>query len=361
MGGPRAYSEGTKAALAALSQGSCYFPGCMANLVVVREDGEAYIEYEISHIYDAKPGNRYRQDMTDDGRRAFANLILLCRSHHEEVDSRHPERFPAATLLEWKASKESGNAAALNSIGTITESELAASLASAAIRVTNSIINLGGQGGQAPGAGGGGGAAIGPNAVGGKGGDGGDFVEATIPVTPGEVLEFEVGEGGTLGQPGGDTIVRRINQDGTKTELVRARGGGRKGFDSKSVPLHLSSGLLANHAEVQNGLLYVLGGGWDHWPAPELPAHLSVAVVLVFEPATRSAGGGDIKVTLLDPEGLSRIDASLWVEFGTNEDPLRLARIFYFNYSVDQSGVWTFEIQCNSSAIAQIPLLVLSA
>ncbi|MBV9485905.1 MAG: hypothetical protein JO246_07590 [Frankiaceae bacterium] len=169
----RDYSAGTKAALAALSRGICYYPGCDAKLVIVREDGEAYIDYDIAHIYDANPGNRYREDMTDAERKAFANLILLCGPHHEEVDKRHPENFSAGLLLQWKRDKEStyGDTAEL---AALSEGQLAAALVSTAINISNSTLIS--QGGQEPGAGGAGGWAMGPNARGGRGGDGGDQV-----------------------------------------------------------------------------------------------------------------------------------------------------------------------------------------
>src|SRR3954453_9044568 len=92
-------------ALAAVSHGTCYFPGCSLPIVVF-ENGEPYVDCQIAHIYDAHVGNRYLADMTDDERRSFANLILLCKPHHELVDKRHPAEYPATVLAGWKASKE---------------------------------------------------------------------------------------------------------------------------------------------------------------------------------------------------------------------------------------------------------------
>ncbi|KQN86598.1 hypothetical protein ASE96_13620 [Arthrobacter sp. Leaf69] len=44
--------------------------------------------------------------MTDDERRAFANLILLCKPHHDLVDKRHPDRYSVERLVEWKSERE---------------------------------------------------------------------------------------------------------------------------------------------------------------------------------------------------------------------------------------------------------------
>ena len=60
------YSAGTRAALALLSRGTCYYPGCQEQVIVFQE-GEPYINYQIAHIRDANPGNRYDSAMDDDG------------------------------------------------------------------------------------------------------------------------------------------------------------------------------------------------------------------------------------------------------------------------------------------------------
>lgn len=59
--------------------------------------------------------------MTDDDRRSFNNLILLCKPHHELVDKRHADRYTAEDLEGWKASREGGEATSLSEIGPITE------------------------------------------------------------------------------------------------------------------------------------------------------------------------------------------------------------------------------------------------
>lgn len=71
MPGPRGYTAATRAALAILSAGECYFPGCTTPLLRFVDDGskglnpEPIIDYEIAHIRDANPGNRYVEAMAD--------------------------------------------------------------------------------------------------------------------------------------------------------------------------------------------------------------------------------------------------------------------------------------------------------
>jgi hypothetical protein len=104
--GPRAYSAGTSLALYALANGNCYFPDCSARVVVFVE-GHPVNNAQIAHVYGANPGSaRYDPAMTDGERRSFANLILLCKSHHTLVDTVVPDQYDAATLLQWKAIRE---------------------------------------------------------------------------------------------------------------------------------------------------------------------------------------------------------------------------------------------------------------
>ena len=123
MSGPRDYSAGTRAALAALSKGTCYYPSCKTQILEFI-DGEPFVNYEIAHIRDAKPGNRYDPTMTDDGRRAFANLVLLCKPHHTLVDKTHPDRFSVEDLQQWKADREGTGIEALKGLRGLTEERL---------------------------------------------------------------------------------------------------------------------------------------------------------------------------------------------------------------------------------------------
>lgn len=123
VAGPRDYSAGTRAALATLSRGRCYFPECLSPILRFI-DGEPYIDYQIAHIRDARPGTRYEPDMTDDERRAFANLILLCKPHHELIDRRHPDRYAVTDLESWKAAREGDASGDLAQIGSLDDEDL---------------------------------------------------------------------------------------------------------------------------------------------------------------------------------------------------------------------------------------------
>jgi len=130
MPGPRDYTAATRAALAILSAGECYFPGCTTPLLRFVDDGskglssEPIIDYEIAHIRDANPGNRYVAAMDDNERRAFANLILLCPAHHKWIDKSHPDQYSIEDLESWKEAREGQRASDLLALGTVDQVQL---------------------------------------------------------------------------------------------------------------------------------------------------------------------------------------------------------------------------------------------
>ena len=57
---------------------ACYFPDCTIPVIVFVGD-EPVCNVQIAHVCGANANSpRYDPSMTDDERRAFANLILLC-------------------------------------------------------------------------------------------------------------------------------------------------------------------------------------------------------------------------------------------------------------------------------------------
>ncbi|WP_433367974.1 hypothetical protein [Streptosporangium sp. CA-115845] len=124
MPGPRDYTQGTKSALAHLSGGLCYYPGCPEP--VLREDeGKYYIIGFISHIRAAYPnGPRFDNTMDDDDRRDIKNLIFLCEPHHLRIDKERPQDYSVETLHRWKEQREASPAEALKRLREVTPSGL---------------------------------------------------------------------------------------------------------------------------------------------------------------------------------------------------------------------------------------------
>ncbi len=94
-------TNSTLKALFSLSSNKCAFPGCKAQLVK-----RNMVIGDVCHIRGEKPGSpRYDETQNADQRRAAENLILLCPTHHREIDT-DVERYPVETLSAMKADHE---------------------------------------------------------------------------------------------------------------------------------------------------------------------------------------------------------------------------------------------------------------
>lgn len=93
--------------LYALSGNRCAFPGCA--VPIINPDTGAN-RGEIAHIKGEQPGAaRYDPVQSDDQRRAFENLVLMCATHHKEIDHlTSRDRYSVEFLMELKANHEAG-------------------------------------------------------------------------------------------------------------------------------------------------------------------------------------------------------------------------------------------------------------
>jgi len=96
-----------------LSGNKCAAPNCTKSLVA--RDNETIIS-KICHIEAASEnGPRFNPEMTDDERRHFDNLILLCDECHSIIDNKDNEqKYPVSLLKEWKRNHESKQLYQLN-------------------------------------------------------------------------------------------------------------------------------------------------------------------------------------------------------------------------------------------------------
>lgn len=101
----RDYSRSTIRRLDTLSGGVCAAPNCDRKLIA--KDKKSIIS-KICHIEAASEnGPRYNAKMTDEERRSFENLILLCDECHTIIDNRDNERdYPVDLLRKWKLEHE---------------------------------------------------------------------------------------------------------------------------------------------------------------------------------------------------------------------------------------------------------------
>lgn len=126
MPGPRDYKRSAIFALATLGQGTCYWPEPPCRVpAIVYIQGEPVINLEIAHIRAAeRNGPRYDPAMTDNERRSWQNLILLCTPHHNLIDKIKPGDYPIEKLATWKSDRERGNLVRLRGLHDLTEDRL---------------------------------------------------------------------------------------------------------------------------------------------------------------------------------------------------------------------------------------------
>lgn len=110
----RQYKPSTVRRLDTLSGNQCAAPDCTRALIA--RDNES-ITSKICHIEAASEnGPRFNSSMTDDERRHFDNLVLLCDECHTIIDNMENEKeYPVELLKEWKLNHESKRLTALNS------------------------------------------------------------------------------------------------------------------------------------------------------------------------------------------------------------------------------------------------------
>ncbi|HIF9075593.1 TPA: hypothetical protein ACX6NV_000418 [Photobacterium damselae] len=87
--------------LYSLSGNQCAFPGC--NRPMFNEEGN--FVGQICHIEAALPeGERFNKFMTNEDRRAFSNLMLMCYDHHIETDK--VDQYPVWKMRKIKQQHE---------------------------------------------------------------------------------------------------------------------------------------------------------------------------------------------------------------------------------------------------------------
>ena len=101
----RQYTQTTLKRLFLLSCNQCAAPDCEKSL---EARDERTIIAKICHIEAASSdGPRFNPDMTDDERRDFDNLILLCDECHSIIDNKDNEnKYTVDLLKQWKRDHE---------------------------------------------------------------------------------------------------------------------------------------------------------------------------------------------------------------------------------------------------------------
>ena len=121
-------SSGAIKRLWARSGGVCYYPDCDEDLIRDdKDESETYHVGEQAHIHphSENGGPRSGGDMPTEKRREVENFILLCPTHHREIDKAPDEKYPVERLLRWKKRHEKKiNRSIQSHMPNISQSEL---------------------------------------------------------------------------------------------------------------------------------------------------------------------------------------------------------------------------------------------
>jgi hypothetical protein len=139
----RYYGSGVEKALFMLSRGTCYEPTCKTPVLRMTKTGTPRVNVQIAHIYPLRKGEARDDDsypMSD--RNMFKNLLLLCQTHHTEVDSElWVQYYQAEVLFTWKRQREGSLSDALGELPPLVDDEQFQDILVDAIsRMRNAII-----------------------------------------------------------------------------------------------------------------------------------------------------------------------------------------------------------------------------
>lgn len=387
-----------------LSGNQCAFPGC--EHPIISPDG-TYVG-EICHIHSAeKGGERFDENQTNEDRRAFENLLLLCHAHHVETDN--VKIYTPAKMAEIKSLHE---ARFEQGIADLEKSE--------GIQITNSIIPLGGEGGTALGAGGGGGGAIGqgsragdggnggniseigaqelaalvnqtsdnlafgagggglgvigPNTKGGNGGSGGDLVFGTITEEMWQRLgiskmNVRVGTGGERGHDGQPSGIDYVDDRGNIIVSINSAGGSHGGrtplqhsrssrpLTSSTTRTYVMAAFLANAVEFNNGLFTALSGGWTAYTCNTLPADLPWPLVLQMSlGGIRPGGSQQVQIVLLAPDEKETVLETITPQRDNIQSSPTYIGLFLLKPTITETGLWTLCIRTAEEDLSRIPI-----
>lgn len=125
MSKDRYYGSGVEKALFMLSRGTCYEPTCKTRVLRMTKTGTPRVNVQIAHIYPlGEDEARYDEDYPRTDLNKFKNLLLLCQTHHTEVDSElWEEYYQVEVLVKWKRTREGGLSNVLGELPPLVDDE----------------------------------------------------------------------------------------------------------------------------------------------------------------------------------------------------------------------------------------------
>jgi hypothetical protein len=87
-----------------LAAGRCSRPGCEQECIQFLNASDPTVIGEMAHVIAKKPGGP--RGHAEGGADSYENLILLCPTHHTEIDKAPEGSFTADRIRQWKATHE---------------------------------------------------------------------------------------------------------------------------------------------------------------------------------------------------------------------------------------------------------------
>jgi hypothetical protein len=327
--------ETTIRKLFALSSNRCAFPDCMTPIIHRKH---ATTLAEVCHIRAQSPdGPRFDATQTPKERHAIGNLVLMCGDHHKVIDAKENlPTYSVARLLKIKSDHESR--ATQDALPVLTPSAVEALLETVRAHSSPALnmdfrgakLSAGGQGGKSGSGGGGGG------------------VFNIVGVTP-------------AGFP------KKIDMDGKKGKWPGGGGGGggAVGFSGRAATaddlekgLRVTSFFMANGAEVQNGLFYSLGGGWEFYVVRAVPQRVGINLLCVIDTGRVSENSLlAFAVVVEDPSGNVVASDTFDLTIGEALRPVMSSAVPRFvSFEVSECGVWSFKLRSGDMDLARLDL-----
>jgi len=301
----------------------CAFPDCQTPII---DSQTNTILAQVCHIHAENEGGlRFDPSQTNEDRRAYENLILLCSRHHKIIDA--PENLATYTATHLKHLKANHEQAARTSeitLPTLT-SELLSELQESSARYERDAVHMdfrhavfraGGEGG-----------------VNGGGGGGGIItIVGSTRLPPSSIIDLEDSNAKTpYGGGGGGGVIQFVGRAATLEDVASG--------------LRVSSLFTAN-AVVISELFHVLGGGWSFCPLPTVPSQVNINVVCVLELGTIAPETLlQINIEILNPQGslICTDSRDIAVPSSTNLTP-RFLISHILQFEVNELGSWTIRV-----------------
>jgi len=117
--------------------------------------------------------------------------------------------------------------------------------------------------------------------------------------------------------------------------------------------------MLANYAEVRDGLLYVLGAGWTNYTVSALPADIVGQVILILDVDDASNGvNAVLTVDVVDPKGSTVLHDQVPVEFTSTDAVIRIPVVYGLQAHVSDAGVHEVSASLGGTEIVRLPFEV---